>query len=153
MSSEIIRAAIVATLQAVPGIGLVHAREKYSKTVKKLTEFYLLNGKVAGGFIRRVSTRKESPDTGYTFVVFTTWEIHYFCSFIEDEDSEISFDSLLDAVDVAFQHDQTLNGTVDATVTDEQAGIRLMTSQPAMFAGVLVHYAKLRLVTEHTETI
>jgi hypothetical protein len=150
-SSAQIRDAIVAIVSAVPGVGLFHEREKYTKTTSKLKDFYVTEGQIAGGFVRRVARRKESPDAGHTFVVFTTWELHYFCGFQEGADSEVEFDELLDAIDTAFDADQTLGGTVDTTVTDEQSGLRLLTSQPAMFAGVLVHYAKLRLISEHTE--
>lgn len=151
-NSAQIRTAIASIVNSVDGAGLFHDREKYSKTTSKLKEFYVTDAVIAGGFVRRVGRRKESPDAGQTFVVFSTWELHYFRSFQEDEDSEVGFDALLDAMDAAFDADQTLGGTVDTIVTDEQSGLRLLTSQPAMFAGFLVHYAKLRLISEHSES-
>ncbi len=150
-SSTQIRQAIATLVNGVAQVGKFYEREKYSKTTNKLKEFYVTDGVIGGGFVRRVARRKESPDAGHTFVVFSTWELHYFRSYQEDDDSEVEFDALLDAIDLAFDADQTLGGTVDTIVTDEQSGLRLLTSQPATFAGFLVHYAKLRLVTEHTE--
>lgn len=149
MSSAQIRTAVLAVLQGVDGIGLVYERQKYSKNAKSLVEYYVQDGVLQGGFITRRAFKKFSPE-GHTFVVMTSWEIDLFRAFQESEDSELAFDALIDEVDEAFIADQTLGGVVDATVTDEQAGIRLMTSQPAMFGGVLCHYAKLSLITEHT---
>lgn len=149
-SSAQIRTAILAVLQDVEGIGLVYERQRYSKSSKTLMEYYVQDGVLSGGFISRKALKKASPEQ-QTFIVMTTWEIDLFRAFQESEESELAFDALIDAIDEAFIADQTLAGVVDATVTDEQAGIRLLTSQPAMFAGVLVHYAKLSLITEHTE--
>lgn len=149
-SSEQIRTAILAVLNTVESIGLMYDREKYSKNAKQLAEFYVQDGLLSGGFIRRRSLVKESPDT-FTFIVKTNWEIELFRGFQESENSELAFDLMIDAIDEAFIADQTLGGVVDTTVTPDQAGIRLVTSQPAMFGGVLVHYAKLSLITEHTE--
>lgn len=149
-SSEQIRAAMLGVLNTVDGIGRMYDREKYSKNTKGLTEFYVQDGMLAGGFIRRRSLVKDTPET-FTFIVRTNWEIALFRAFQESENSELAFDALIDAIDEAFIADQTLGGVVDTHVTPEQAGIRLITSQPAMFGGVLVHYAKLSLITEHTE--
>lgn len=149
-SSNNIRQAMLTLLQSVPNIGLVHARERYSKSSKTLADFYVHDGVLAGGFIRRRAIRQQSPDT-VAHVVWTTWEIELFRALNEGDDSELTFDQVIDEVDGVFRADQTLNGVVDGTVTEEQAGIRLITQQPAMFAGVLVHYAKLSLITEHTE--
>ncbi|MDF1622520.1 MAG: hypothetical protein P1V33_03500 [Pseudohongiella nitratireducens] len=151
-SSEVIRAAIVAVLETVPGIGKIHPREKYSRTTKKLAEFYITDEVLAGGFIRRVAFKRVSPDGGYTFVVYTTWDIHFFRGFQEAEDSELDFDALIDAMDRAFVLDQTLGETIDSIVGEEQSALQLVSSQPAMFAGYLTHYARLRLITEHTDS-
>lgn len=151
MTSDVVRSAIVDVLKTVPQIGQVHERERYSKNANRLKEFYVDEGVLAGGFVRRTAMRRQSPDGGYTFTVLTTWELHYFRAFSEDNDSESDFDQLLDAMDRAFVLDQSLGGTIDTIVGDEQAALQLLTSQPAMFAGVLVHYAKFRLITEHTD--
>ena len=149
-SSAQIRTAILTVLQGVSGIGLVYERQRYSKSSKTLMEFYVQGGVLQGGFISRKGFKKVSPE-GHTFTVLTTWEIDLFRAFQESGDSELAFDAVIDSIDEAFIADQTLGGVVAATVTEEQAGIRLLTSQPAMFAGVLVHYAKLSLITEHDE--
>ncbi|MDO9477665.1 MAG: hypothetical protein Q7L07_13220 [Pseudohongiella sp.] len=151
-SSEVVRGAILDVLNTVNGIGLMHERERYSGTSSKLKEFYVVDGELAGGFIRRVGQRRVTPDGGQTFLVISTWEIHYFRGFQDAGDSELAFDQTLDAIDRAFVLDPTLGETVDTVMGDEQAGIALLTSQPAMFAGVLVHYAKMRLMTEHTDS-
>lgn len=151
-SSDVVRSAILEVLQAVPDIGKVYERERYSGTSTKLKDFYVVNGELAGGFIRRTGRRRETPDGGHTFLVTTTWEIHYFKGFQEATDSERLFDQTLDAIDRAFVLEPTLGDTVDTIMGDDQAGIVLLTSQPAMFAGVLVHYAKMRLMTEHTDS-
>ena len=151
MSTESIRQAIAATLQGIDGIGKVQSRERYAKTTTALKGFYAQGSKLKGGFVRRASRNRVSPDGGHTYVVTTNWEIHYLASFIDDDESEVEFDAMLDAIEQAFEEDQTLGGEVEATVTSQQAGVHVTSSQPAMFAGVLVHYAKLTLQTEHSE--
>jgi len=151
-SSDVIRDAIVAVLERVPDIGRVYSREKYSRTLKKLEQFYVVDDVLAGGFVRRVAFQRVSPDGGHTFVVYTTWEIHYFRGFQEEESSELVFDQLIDAMDRAFVLDQTLGETIDTIVGEQQSALQLVSYQPAMFAGVLSHYARLRLVTEHTDS-
>ncbi|MDX1491278.1 MAG: hypothetical protein R3332_08325 [Pseudohongiellaceae bacterium] len=149
-SSETIRSQMLAVLNSVDGVGNMYAREKYHKTAKELKNFYVTDDVLCGGFIRRKGLSKRTPDT-WTFIVKTYWEIELFKGFSEADDSELEFDTLIDSIGTAFVENQTLNNTVDSITTEEQAGIRLVSSQPAMFAGVLVHYAKLSLITEHTE--
>ena len=56
-------------------------------------------------------------------------------------------DRLIEAVRVAFRHDETLGGVVETTMSDGRAGPQLDDSGPAMFAGVLCHHARLTLST------
>lgn len=142
--------AIVAVLQGVAGIGLVYDRQRYSKSSKILVEFYVQSGVLNGGFVSRPSFKKASPE-GHTVIKYNSWEIDLFRAFQESGESELAFDAMIDAIDDAFDDNQTLDGVVDGIFGEEQVGIRLVKSQPAMFAGVLCHYAKLSLTTEHTK--
>ena len=61
-------------------------------------------------------------------------------------------DALVDAIAEAFELDPSLGGRVRVRQQADPAGITLEEATPVMFAGVLCHAARLRLVTEHDET-
>ena len=152
MSSDAIRDALQAVIAAVPEVGTVHDRERYANQQSKLAALYGYNGGIRGGFLRRAAYRKVSDDGGHDYTVTTDWEIHYFSSFLDEAESENEFNARIDDIDAALRADVTLGGAVESTVTPGQSGLALVSNQPAMFAGVLVHYAKLTVQTEHSVT-
>ena len=152
MSHSTIRAAIAAILATLPGIGKVFVRERYAKTEKELRDLFLVGGKINGWHVRRVGIWQTSPVLG-RWVVTTQWEIRGVLSFSDADESELDFDSLIDAAQDAFRADLTLGGVVATTVLgekdDDPAGLQLDDSGPVMFAGVLCHGAKFSLFTRH----
>lgn len=140
-----IRAAIAATLRAVPNIGVVHDHEPYLKTEAKLRELYVEGGLLLGWHFRRVATREVSPAIGRA-IERHAWQIRGFMAFNDAGTSEVAFDDLIEAIRDAFRADETLGGAA-STIDDEAAGIQVEDSGPVMFCGVLCHSARLALTT------
>ncbi|MGD9638381.1 MAG: hypothetical protein AB7U85_04915 [Alphaproteobacteria bacterium] len=153
MMSEIIRNAIKAKLETVitAEVGKVHAHERYSKSHNELKELFTLDKVICGFFIRRVR-RQETIYTSTRNKVATTWEIRGYASFIDEEQSEIKFDNLIDDVAISFRNDNTLGGIVE-NLGDDATGIQLEDSGPVLFASILCHGVRLSLTTNHYEEI
>ncbi len=144
-----IRAAIVAKLRAVPGIGQVHDYERYAKAEKDFRGLYQDGSRLLGWHVRRVKARETSPSMSRRHRR-VTWQIRGFMSFDDAAASEMAFDGLIESVIDAFRGDENLGGVVDATVEpdgDGLAGIQLDDAGPVMFAGVLCHAATLSITT------
>jgi len=148
-----IRAAIVATLQAISGMGVVHNYERYAKDDKAFRLLYAAGDRVQGWNVRRVARHESSPCLG-RWLVTQEWRIAGWRSLADAEASELAFDDLIDAAMDAFRNDSTLGGVVETTVlgdgADDPAGLQLIESGPVMFCGVLCHGARLSLFTRHS---
>ena len=142
-----IRNAIVGKLDTVPGIGNVHAFERFSKAEKDFRVLYEAGGKILGWNLRRVS-RNESAKN-YRHDVINVWRITGFMSFDDASSSELFFDNLIEKIVDAFRDDEALGGIVTTTDVEDSFGIQLIDSGPVMFAGVLCHSARLELKTRH----
>jgi len=144
-----IRAAIKATLSAVPSIGIVHDRQRYAKRESDLKAFYQSGDLLLGWHIRRISTTVYSRGMGGQ-TTHHRWRIFGIRGFEDADSSEIGFDALIEAVRAAFAEADTLGGLVDTCITREpmaQAGLALVDSGPVVFAGILCHGAELSLNT------
>ncbi len=147
MASTDVRAAIVATLESVPGIGVVHAYERYAKKVGEFAALYQRDDLLLGWYVHRRAERTATIGVGHDTTT-TEWLITGYRALEDDVASALAFDSLVDAVIDAFRADHTLGGVVGSIVDpDTKEGPGLIESQPVMFAGVLCHRAILRLVT------
>ena len=155
MSLAPIRAAIVARLNSVADIGVVHAYERYASDLARLKVLYFSaphNG-VRGWFVRRLVTAETNNVQGRT-IEQVRWRIAGVMSFDDAAASELAFDDLIEGVRNAFAQDQTLAGTVDECVVPDsigtgngESGIQVDDNGPAMFAGVLCHACRLGLNT------
>lgn len=142
-----IRTAIVATLEAISDIGVIHNHEPYLKTEAKLRDFYLSGGTIKGWHVRRIATRETAPFIGQKEEA-VTWRIWGVQAFSDDGSSEIAFDGSIEAIRDAFRADETLGGRIARTGNEDVTGIQVEQSGPVMFCGVLCHSASLLLVTE-----
>lgn len=143
-----IRTAIVATMNTVPDIGLVHRYERYAKLQNKFRTLYVTGGEVRGWYVRRTATRETSPGRG-RYVVVHDWLIRGFMALDDLAATEETFDALIEAARDAFRADETLGGVIAGTNVDNRAGAQVTESVPVMFAGVLCHSARLALTTRH----
>lgn len=148
------RTAIVATLQAVPDIGRVHAWERYAARQEGLRALYVYSTpegeQLRGWFVRRLANRRTRNGAGRVRVT-TTWQLRGLMAVQDEAASELAFDALIDAIGSAFEADLTLGGTVESTLFEREVGAQLTASGPVMFAGVLCHMADITLTTEHME--
>ena len=153
-NNERTRAAIVAALQAVPGIGAVHDRERYASQAATLRALYVVQTETGeqlhGWYVRRLAFRVERNGAGLRRV-FTTWQLRGFMALQDEAGSELAFDAVIDAVRAAFDADPTIGGVVQSTLFEKEVGAQLTASGPVMFAGVLCHAADMTLTTETLE--
>lgn len=147
-----IRQAIVATLQSVPGIGQVHAFERFARQEAAFRNLYLTGDGILGWNVSRKATRTTSNVVGRDAVTHE-WQIRGFMALNDAEASELAFDDLIEAARREFRTNETLSGTVFDTALGGDAGhiagLQVLESGPVMFCGVLCHGARLQLFTRH----
>lgn len=148
-----IRAAIVAMHQAVPDIGVVHNRERYTRDEAKFRELFVVtppasaDKQVRGWWWRRVATRETTVSTA-TVMNVHTWECRGYMSLADADASELVFDGLVEAFRDAVRADPTLGGVCEQNAMEgEEDGVQVMDAGPVMFCGVLCHSAVLQLKT------
>lgn len=145
-----VRAAIVSKLEGVTNIGQVQSYERYTKRQADFADFYVYSGKVHGWLVRRISRQTSSTALG-RWTIVNRWIIRGYYALDDSAQSEIVFDTLIDAIIDAFRTDETLGDVVDSTVVGDDAGIQLEDSGPVMLSGILCHSCQLRLNTRHYE--
>lgn len=154
MSLLPIRTAIRDTLLSVAGIGVVHLYERYARDLSALKQLYLSGGELRGWFIRRESTR----ETGIAiprYLEVVQWQIRGFMALSDENQSELVFDDLVESIRDAFRANSKLDGTVTKTgllQAGAERGVQLDDAGPFMFAGVLSHGARIRLITTRERT-
>lgn len=151
MSVESHRAAIVAKLQGVPLVGRVHDLEPWGRTQADFESAYVYTlpdgtQQLRGWFVRRVRTREVESAIGRV-VNEHDWQLRLFMSLDSAQRSEITFDTLVEAVRKAVRTDLTLGGAVQPPASSRATGLQLTDSTPAMFVGVLCHAATLAMTT------
>ncbi|MGB3749449.1 MAG: hypothetical protein WA961_14715 [Rhodanobacter sp.] len=145
-----IRAAIIATMQTVPDIGMVQDRERYAKDMTALKAAYQAPGLgLRGWFVRRqqiVETDRIQPRS----VEYLRWRIQGVMAFDDAGASELVFDDLIEQLRDAFRANDTLGGLVAqcALAGGQDAGLQLDDAGPVSFAGVICHGARLSLTTQ-----
>lgn len=150
-----IRAAILAKLQGVTGIGKVYDYERFAKTEKEFQTLYKdTDNRIRGWNFFRFATDERDLDIGEVRRLHS-WRITGFLSLDDVDASGKLFDDLVELIATAFRTDRTLGGLViDIKDMDQEAGaagIQVNSIEPVMFAGVLCHRAQLMLITETTE--
>lgn len=145
------RAALYATIQGVPNIGVVHAYERVSNDLAKLKELYFSrpHNQIRGWFIRRVRVREIGlMQTRYLEV--TDWQIRGFMAIDDAAATELTMDTLIEALRDQLRTNNTLSGTVlkqGLLQNGAERGLQLEDFGPYMFGGVLCHGARLGLTT------
>lgn len=151
---EAIRAAIVARLQGVPDVGVVHGYQRYANNLRDLAALYVTTiagaQQLRGWYVSRVATSEASAVAG-AYSVTHDWVIRGYMALDDAGQSEIVFDDLVERIREVFRGDDALGGIVATIVFGgdgdaEQAGAQA-TLEPVMFAGVLCHAARLNLRT------
>jgi hypothetical protein len=152
MSLAAIRAAIVALHAAVPDVGVVHNRERYTATEDKFRELFVYTPaggakQIRGWWWRRTATEESTVSTG-TVMNVHTWQCRGYMAFNDTEGSELIFDDLVEALRDSVRADPTLGGVCEQNaMTGEPDGVQVLDAGPVMFCGVLCHSAVLQLKT------
>ena len=141
-----IRTAIADKLRAVPDIGRVHEYERYARNDSGFAALYRSGEQIRGWYVRLVGARETSPAIG-RHVSDHDWQIRGVMALQDESATELQFDDLVEAIAAAFRADETLGDVVATTILPARAGIQLIDSSPAMFAGTLCHFTRLGLTT------
>ena len=150
MSEASIRARIKERLESVDGIGIVHDYERWAMNWNDiLDKFKTPSNRYHGWMISRTQrTPKQSSVCGIE--VAHTFRIRGIYALDDAAASEKTFQSLIDNISLAFDADETLNGTCLTTHPDfgplaGTAGLIVDQIDMRMFGNVLCHYAECRL--------
>lgn len=142
-----VRSDIVATLERVPDIGMVHGYARYASAQVDMKALYCSpnhDKQLRGWHIKRLAMRETGAAYDSTVQV-DRWLIEGFMALSDELQSGIVFDELLDAIRAAFRT-ETFNNTVQLTDPESrEAYIQIEQVDEAMFAGVLCHRARLIL--------
>jgi len=150
-----IRAAILATLSGVTGIGRVHDRERFAAAEKDFASLYVdTDRRLRGWNFQRVSVVERDLGTGEVRRLMQ-WRITGYLAWDDAAGTAHEIQGIVEAIAAAFRLDRTLGGVVDdlkdLSQSFGESGIQVEAIEPVLFAGVLCHRARLRLITETTE--
>lgn len=151
----VIRDAIAAKVSGAQAGAMVHTFERYATHLGDLKALFVDTTvdqpKLMGCHIRRTATKRTAPSTG-RWHTRHTWALRFFMALDDAAQSELAFDTWLEAVAEAFRTDQTLGGlaaSLQDDSYDNTDGLQLEESVPVMFCGVLSHSARCTLQTLH----
>lgn len=148
-----IRAAIAARIATVPAAGHVHSFERYAKNDRQLIELFSWPGDdprrnhLRGWQIRQQSRSEKALTYPERSLVVFGWRIVALMAHIDEWETGIHFDDMLEDVAEAFRRDRTLGGLLDDGRAENQNGVQMTSSGGSMVAGKLCHVAELRLDT------
>ena len=149
-----IRAAIAATIVSAVPAAAVHDYERFAADQAKFREFYLSGAapdqRILGYHVRRASTREVAESTG-RWSIWHRWRIRGAMAVDDADASEKLFDAQIETIRTAFRADESLGGLIFGMVeaSTGEVGIQVLDEGPVMFAGVLCHFAEMRLTTQH----
>lgn len=148
------RAAIVAQMAAIVDIGQVHAHERYLPDEGRFKAAYLFTlpdttKQIRGWWLRRVRTLERTVSTG-SVMNEHTWQWRGYMSFNDAQDTELTFDELIETYRAAFRADPGLGGVCEQNPLDlgqGEDGVQVVDAGPVTFCSVLCHSAVLQLKT------
>lgn len=155
MALKDIREQIKVILCGVSGIGVVHDYMRFSNNWGKFISLFKdADGKINGWMFTRKKTPKSLQTKGdsnrtHHFVLYGFYALQ------DDQESEIVFQDLIEAIDAKFASYDTLNGTCfccspTQDAQDKADGIQVDVVEVRMFGDVLCHYAELSLYVQET---
>lgn len=143
-----IRNAIVARLMLIENIGKVHSFERFAVQASAFKALYTYNDRIHGWRVSRSGFKKTMIADGI-YSMRATWELMGYLSLDDADKTELTFDELVDAVQLKIANDPMFGGL---TTWIEEFEIKA-TFEPVMFHGVLCHSVKLTFDTEHEEMV
>lgn len=151
MSLETHRAAIVALLGTVPEVGRVHAFQRFAREENAFRAHYLHtlpNGaqQLRGWQVSNAAVRERELGVGRWFNEFE-WDVRGYLALDDAEQTEITFDSLVEEFRTRFRADPTMGGVSAAERLDIDDGVQKLSAGHVLFCSVLCHTAQLKLRT------
>lgn len=146
MSLALIRAAVVTILEGVTGIGAVHNYERLSSDLARLKSLHVVSNRINSWTVTRTATTSEYR-TNTQYERQHQLVIRGYMSLDDAAESELTFQALVEAIEEAFRGDDTLDGTAEVC-----GPLQVERVEPVMFAGVLCHFAELRLMAQELVT-
>ncbi len=154
MSAATVRAALVALVASVAGIGRVHDYQRYAREPRDFAEHYLWADVANGGLehirgwqVSRTSGGERTLGVGRV-LINDGWTIRGYMTLNDALRSELAFDDLVEAIRDAYRADPTLGGACSAEMFGNGPdGVQLADAGPVVFCGVLCHSAALSLET------
>jgi hypothetical protein len=152
MSVPAIREQINVILSGVPGIGVLHDRERFANEWGKfLNLFKDADGRINGCMFSRESRRRVQTTMGETEKAHV-FVVRRFLAVKDSDETGIIFDDHLEVLADAFDGDdnETLNGTCrtinpDWGPMEGAIGLQIEISELRMVGTVLCHYAECKL--------
>ena len=154
------RDALVSLLGSVPGVGIVHHRERWASSEQAFRNLYVYTAvdpsvdafgaapHIRGWYVRRIETI-ELTENGRVLNEHT-WHIRGYLAFQDDIGSELVFDELVERMRDAVRVTPTLGlpNLLGASIAQER-GLQVASAGPVLFCGALCHSALLELRTRN----
>jgi hypothetical protein len=140
------RDVLLARINNAADFGLVYGFERYGKSndMAGLKNLYIKDEVLAGGFLRLAQAHAEH-DGGLSGGQRTV-ELTLFSGWQDGEQSQLVFENNIELLIADSADNARLDGSWMFKNQNGVVGWQLQSHQPATFAGVLVHMAKLRTV-------
>lgn len=151
---DILRSAIVQTLNAVPQVGRVHDRERSLPDEAALRSLFLYDlpgggQQLRGWWLRRAATEERSVNAGRTMSV-DAWTLQGYLAFDDAAASELVFDAIVEDIRDAVRADPTFGGAcATGPLADDKRtdGVQVDGTGLVTFCGVRCHGVALQLRT------
>ncbi len=153
MSWTLMNDQIKVILETVSGIGLVHKYQRVAVNWAKVLELFKdSSDRINGCMITRVNRKTHALAMGGENIRSQHFVIRMFYAVSDTDESELTFQLLVDAVCDALAANETLNGTClaisDIGAGESPAGItgpQAEVIEPRFFANILCHYAEIHI--------
>lgn len=145
MSEAAIRAQIKTDLESVSGIGVVHDRQRFSRSWAEWFKLMTSDGVVNGWTIHRQATPGTRANVAqvereHSFAIFGVYNLD------DENNSEATFQALIESIFAVFRDDPTLNDT--ALETDP---LNVDDVDVEEYGGRLYHVCDLTLTARERE--
>lgn len=151
MSYTTVRDAVQAVVASVPNIGQVHGRERFADNWPRFLDLFKSTiatvDQIRGWMVTRERILQEVAESAFgKWVHHHDFVIRGVMSFADADDTETTFQTLVDAVVAKLESDSSLSGTA---IVWGQEPVEVRAIDIRMFGSVMCHVAEIA-VAVHT---